>query len=44
MPEKSDLSSDDAQKEAFAALDNDSTTKVILEKQDDGKWKVTSEP
>jgi hypothetical protein len=40
-----DLSADDAQKEAFAALDMDTTTKVTIKKQQDGqKWTVTVEP
>jgi hypothetical protein len=41
---KKDLSADDAQKEAFAALDKDTTTKVTIERQDDGKWTVTVQP
>ena len=44
MPVKTNLSAADAQKEAFAALDKDTTTKVTLEKQDDGKWTVTVLP
>ncbi|MEA2823196.1 MAG: hypothetical protein QOJ86_5200 [Bradyrhizobium sp.] len=44
MPVKTNLSAEDAQKEAFAALDKDTTTKVTLEKQDDGKWTVTVLP
>jgi hypothetical protein len=44
MAAKKDLSADEAQKEAFAALDKDTTTKVTLEKQDDGKWTVTVLP
>ncbi|WP_157095573.1 hypothetical protein [Bradyrhizobium sp. AT1] len=41
---KKDLSAEDAQKEAFAALDKDDTIKVTLEKQDDGKWTLSVEP
>jgi hypothetical protein len=41
---KKDLSADDAQKEAFAALDKDATIKVTLEKQSDGKWTITVQP
>jgi hypothetical protein len=40
-----DLSADDALKEASAALDKDATTKVTIEKQQDGqKWTVTVLP
>jgi hypothetical protein len=38
------LSADDAQTAAFAELDKEATTGVILEKQDDGTWKVTTQP
>lgn len=39
---KKDLSADDAQKEASAALDKNVTTKVATETQQDGqKWMVT---
>jgi hypothetical protein len=41
---KTGLSAGDAQKEAFAALDNNATTKVTIEKQTDGTWTVTVEP
>jgi len=41
---KKDLSAEQAMAEAFGALDNDSTTKITLEKQSDGKWTVTVEP
>lgn len=45
MPEtKTDLSADDAKKEAFEALDKEATTKVTLESQDGRKWTVTIEP
>jgi hypothetical protein len=41
---KTGLSADDAQKQAFAALDDSATTKVTLEKQSDGSWTLTVEP
>ena len=41
---KKDLSAEDAQTEAFAALDNDATIKITLTKQSDGKWTITIEP
>jgi hypothetical protein len=41
---KKDLSSDDAKKAAIAALDDDTTTKVTVDRQDDGNWTVTVEP
>lgn len=45
MPEtKTDLSTEDAIKEAFKALDKDTTTKVTLESQDGKKWTVSIEP
>jgi hypothetical protein len=37
-------SADDAQTAAFAELDKETTTAVILEKQNDGTWKVTTQP
>jgi len=41
---KKDLSTDEAKAEAFAALDKDTTTKVTIERQADGKWTVTVQP
>ncbi|SHL10183.1 hypothetical protein SAMN05444159_4995 [Bradyrhizobium lablabi] len=41
---KKDLSTDEAQTEAFAALDKGATTKVTIERQKDGKWTVTVQP
>jgi hypothetical protein len=40
---KPNLSTEEAQTEAFAALDKDTTTKVTIERQDDGKWTVKVE-
>lgn len=39
-----DLSTDDAKKEIFKALDNETTTNVTAERQSDGKWTVTVQP
>jgi hypothetical protein len=44
MPETKDLSTEKAQAAAFSALDKAATTKIVIEKQADGKWTVTVEP
>jgi hypothetical protein len=41
---KKNLSTEEAKAEAFAALDKDTTTKVTIDRQDDGKWTVTVLP
>ena len=44
MAEKTKLSAADAEKEAVAAIDKNTTTKITLEKQPDGTWTATVLP
>jgi hypothetical protein len=45
MAEKKDLSTEDAQKECFDALDKETTTKITLVRQDDNiEWTITVVP